>query len=70
MPRLIDADELDLLSIGAWILGTGGGGSPHASHLVARQYYEDDQNGNREIYGYSFVSWTGANGGGLVVDSR
>ena len=41
MPRLIDADELDLLSIGAWILGTGGGGSPHASHLVARQFYED-----------------------------
>lgn len=41
MPRFLDAEELDLLAIGAWILGTGGGGSPYASHLVARQFYED-----------------------------
>ena len=41
MPRLLDAEGLDLLAIGAWILGPGGGGSPYASHLVARQFYED-----------------------------
>lgn len=41
MPRVLDADELDLLAIGAWILGTGGGGSPYASHLVVQQFYED-----------------------------
>ena len=41
MSRPIDAEELDLLAIGAWILGTGGGGSPYASHLVARHFYED-----------------------------
>ncbi|WP_394092642.1 S-methyl thiohydantoin desulfurase domain-containing protein [Xanthobacter autotrophicus] len=41
MPRMLDADELDLLAIGAWILGTGGGGSPYASHLVVRHFYED-----------------------------
>jgi uncharacterized protein len=41
MPRILDKEELDLLAIGAWILGTGGGGSPYASCLVARQFYED-----------------------------
>lgn len=41
MPRFLDAEELDLLAIGAWILGTGGGGSPYASHLVAQQFYAD-----------------------------
>lgn len=41
MPRPLDAEELDLLAIGAWILGTGGGGSPYAAHLVARQFCED-----------------------------
>ncbi|MBN8919051.1 MAG: DUF917 domain-containing protein [Rhizobiales bacterium] len=41
MPRFLDAEELDLLAIGAWILGTGGGGSPYASHLIVRQFYEE-----------------------------
>jgi hypothetical protein len=36
MPRFFEIEELDMLAIGAWILGTGGGGSPYASHLVAR----------------------------------
>lgn len=41
MPRLMEADDLDLLAIGAWILGTGGGGSPYASHLVVRQFHDN-----------------------------
>lgn len=41
MPRFLDAEELDLLAIGVRILGTGGGGSHYASHLVVQQFYAD-----------------------------
>jgi DUF917 family protein len=41
MPRFLNGEELELLSIGAWILGTGGGGSPYAAHLVMQRFYED-----------------------------
>ena len=41
MQRIIRADELEPLAIGAWILGAGGGGSPYCSYLNMRQLYRD-----------------------------
>ncbi|CAA0107307.1 Uncharacterised protein [Starkeya nomas] len=41
LPRLLETDELDFLATGAWILGTGGGGSPYASHLGVRRFYDE-----------------------------
>jgi uncharacterized protein len=40
MDRNIEQGELQLLATGAWILGTGGGGSPYASFLGVKGYYE------------------------------
>lgn len=39
MPRRIEEDELEPLALGAWILGTGGGGSPYHHLLNLRQAY-------------------------------
>ncbi|MGE0500798.1 MAG: DUF917 domain-containing protein [Rhizobiaceae bacterium] len=39
MPRPIGEDELEPLALGAWILGTGGGGSPYHHLLNLRQAY-------------------------------
>ena len=39
MMRTIERDEIELLAIGAWILGTGGGGSPYLALLNMRQLY-------------------------------
>jgi DUF917 family protein len=39
--RQIERDELEPLATGAWILGTGGGGSPYLSYLNMRQLYAD-----------------------------
>ncbi|MFT3818645.1 MAG: DUF917 domain-containing protein [Rubrivivax sp.] len=41
MQRNIDAAELEPLAIGAWILGTGGGGSPYLNYLNCRKLYDD-----------------------------
>lgn len=41
MTRNFEADEIDPLSIGAWILGTGGGGSPYLSQLNLKRLMED-----------------------------
>ena len=38
-PRKITIDDLDSFAIGAWILGTGGGGEPYFSLLEARQHW-------------------------------
>jgi DUF917 family protein len=38
-PRTIEAEELEPLAIGAWILGAGGGGSPYLSYLNMRELY-------------------------------
>ena len=38
--RPITADEIESLAIGAWILGTGGGGSPYLALLNMRQLYK------------------------------
>ncbi|HEV8673386.1 MAG TPA: DUF917 domain-containing protein [Methylomirabilota bacterium] len=38
-PRPVAAAELESLAIGAWILGTGGGGSPYQGLLNMRQLY-------------------------------
>ena len=40
MARTIAAAELEPLATGAWILGTGGGGSPHASYLSVKGFYD------------------------------
>ena len=37
--RPIERDELEPLATGAWILGTGGGGSPYLSYLNLRKLY-------------------------------
>ena len=40
--RPFEADEIEPLAIGAWILGTGGGGSPYCSYLNLKRLYEQD----------------------------
>jgi DUF917 family protein len=37
--RSVSLDEIESLAIGAWILGTGGGGSPYLALLNMRQLY-------------------------------
>ena len=37
--RPVAAEEIESLAIGAWILGTGGGGSPYLALLNMRQLY-------------------------------
>ncbi|WP_273692333.1 DUF917 domain-containing protein [Ketogulonicigenium vulgare] len=39
MTRLFTADEIDPLAMGAWILGTGGGGNPYLAQLNLHQLY-------------------------------
>lgn len=39
MIRDFEADEIDPLAVGAWILGTGGGGSPYLSQLNLKKLY-------------------------------
>jgi uncharacterized protein len=41
MLRTIEPDELDKLATGAWILGTGGGGSPYLAYLNMRTLYAE-----------------------------
>ncbi|NLZ41999.1 MAG: DUF917 domain-containing protein, partial [Comamonadaceae bacterium] len=41
MQRLIEADEIEPLAIGAWILGTGGGGNPYLNYLNCRRLYDE-----------------------------
>ena len=37
--RPISADQIESLAVGAWILGTGGGGSPYQGLLNLRRLY-------------------------------
>jgi len=39
--RPVTADEIESLAVGAWILGTGGGGSPYLALLNMRRLYRD-----------------------------
>jgi DUF917 family protein len=39
--REIEADEIESLAVGAWILGTGGGGSPYLGLLNMRRLYAE-----------------------------
>lgn len=39
--REITADEIEALAIGAWVLGTGGGGSPYLGLLNMRRLYAE-----------------------------
>src|SRR6266513_6267710 len=39
--RPVSAAEIESLAIGAWILGTGGGGSPYLALLNMRRFYRD-----------------------------
>jgi DUF917 family protein len=41
MIRDFEADEIDPLAVGAWILGTGGGGSPYLAQLNLKKLYRD-----------------------------
>jgi DUF917 family protein len=41
MIRAIERDELEPLATGAWILGTGGGGSPYLAYLNMRRLYAE-----------------------------
>jgi DUF917 family protein len=38
--RVVTADELESLALGAWILGTGGGGDPYQKLLNMRRLYQ------------------------------
>src|SRR5262244_1730802 len=39
--REITADDIESLAVGAWVLGTGGGGSPYLGLLNMRQLYKE-----------------------------
>jgi DUF917 family protein len=39
--RRVSASEIESLAIGAWILGTGGGGSPYYGLLNMRRLYRE-----------------------------
>ena len=41
MFRTIEPDELDKLATGAWVLGTGGGGTPYLGLLNMRRLYAE-----------------------------
>src|ERR687888_162768 len=41
MLRPITSDDIEALAIGAWILGTGGGGSPYLGLLNMRKLYRE-----------------------------
>ncbi len=40
MTRALELDDIESLAVGAWILGTGGGGSPYLGLLNMRRLYE------------------------------
>lgn len=40
MTRVFEAEEIDPLAVGAWILGTGGGGSPYLAQLNLKELYK------------------------------
>src|SRR6266849_6111520 len=40
-PRDITLDDIECLAVGAWILGTGGGGSPYVGLLNMRRLYAE-----------------------------
>lgn len=40
MPKTLDIEDIEALAVGAWILGTGGGGNPYPGLLNMRQAYE------------------------------
>ncbi len=40
-PREITLDDIEALAVGAWILGTGGGGSPYLGLLNMRRLYAE-----------------------------
>lgn len=39
-PRILEIDDIEALALGAWILGTGGGGDPYHRLLNIRQMYK------------------------------
>ena len=41
-PRPVSLDEIESLATGAWILGTGGGGSPYLALLNMRRLYQEE----------------------------
>ena len=39
--ELITADDIESLAVGAWVLGTGGGGNPYLPLLNMRALYQE-----------------------------
>ena len=39
--NVLSLNEIEALAVGAWVLGTGGGGSPYLGLLNMRQLYAD-----------------------------
>ncbi|MEI6203623.1 MAG: DUF917 family protein, partial [Enhydrobacter sp.] len=39
--REITADDIESLAVGAWVLGTGGGGNPYLALLNMRALYKE-----------------------------
>ena len=44
MSRILSEAEIDDLAVGAWIIGTGGGGSPYLNHLSVKRLCQAGQN--------------------------
>src|ERR1019366_2278852 len=40
-PRELEIEDIEALAVGAWILGTGGGGSPYHGLVNMRRLYEE-----------------------------
>ena len=51
--RDLSIDEIESLAVGAWVLGTGGGGNPYLPLLNMRALYRD---GHRNAYPYNQIT--------------
>ena len=40
-PRILTIEDIEALALGAWILGTGGGGTPYHRFLNMRELYKE-----------------------------
>ncbi len=74
MTRNFEADEIDPLSIGAWILGTGGGGSPYLSQLNLKRLMKEGRKitviGAEELADDDMVAVVSKMGAPLVGQER
>jgi len=72
--RQLSSDDIEALAVGAWILGTGGGGSPYHALLNLRRLYEDGSRVNLididELHDDDAVAVVSVMGAPLVILER